>query len=74
MKSVFFMECIAVFYLILFVTILHPASAVTPTHGKYSSSRLGYEVTLPSGAVCMRAEPDRGCGLLQKFVSGFRMK
>jgi hypothetical protein len=30
--------------------------------GKYSNPTLGYEVSLPPGVVCMRSEPDRGCG------------
>jgi hypothetical protein len=36
--------------------------AVTPVRGKYSNGRLGYEVTLPAGLVCMKSEPDQGCG------------
>jgi hypothetical protein len=38
------------------------ASAATPVRGKYFNTRLGYEVALPPGVVCMRLEPDRGCG------------
>jgi hypothetical protein len=38
------------------------AFAAMPVHGKYANARLGYEVNLPPGVVCMRSEPDRGCG------------
>jgi hypothetical protein len=46
----------------LVVAICTQALAVSPVRGKYANSRLGYEVKLPSGVVCMRSEPDQGCG------------
>jgi hypothetical protein len=57
---------ITVSYVILFVALCATAStsafAATPVRGKYANPRLGYEVNLPPGVVCMISEPDRGCG------------
>jgi hypothetical protein len=45
----------------LIVSICAVEFAGTPVRGKYSNPRLGYEVNLPSGVVCMKSEPDHGC-------------
>jgi hypothetical protein len=49
-------------YILLIVTSCTAAFAATPVRGKYSNARLAYEVNLPPGVVCMRSEPDHGCG------------
>lgn len=51
-----------VFYAALIVTLCATAFAATPIRGKYANARLGYEVNLPPGIVCMKSEPDHGCG------------
>jgi hypothetical protein len=38
------------------------AASAAPVRGKYSNGKLGYELNLPPGIVCMRSEPDHGCG------------
>jgi hypothetical protein len=53
---------ITVSNVILIMTLCTAAFAATPVRGKYSNSRLGYEVNLPPGVVCMKSEPDYGCG------------
>jgi hypothetical protein len=57
---------INVSYVILFATLCAAAStsafAATSVRGKYSNLRLGYEIKLPPGVVCMTSEPDHGCG------------
>jgi hypothetical protein len=50
------------YILLLIAGFCAAASAATPARGKYSNTRLGYEVNLPPGVVCMRSDPDRGCG------------
>ena len=46
----------------LLLTLCTAAMAVTPVRGKYSNAGLGFEVRLPPSVVCMRPEPDHGCG------------
>jgi hypothetical protein len=57
---------ITVSYVLLLMTLCTVACmtvfAATAVRGKYSNPRLGYEVNLPPGAVCMLSEPDHGCG------------
>jgi hypothetical protein len=47
---------------ILLIMTLSMAAIAAPVRGKYSNGKLGYELNLPSGVVCMRSEPDHGCG------------
>lgn len=56
------MRRIIIFYVSLLMTLCTAAMAVTPVRGKYSNPGLGFEVRLPPGVVCMKREPDHGCG------------
>lgn len=56
------MRHISFFYLVLLAALSTPVFASSPVRGRYSNDRLGYEVNLPPGVVCMKSEPDHGCG------------
>jgi hypothetical protein len=56
------MGYIKVSYLLLILALDMAGLAATPVRGKYSNPKLGYEVNLPPSVVCMKSEPDHGCG------------
>jgi len=56
------MRRITLFYVALIAALSTPMFAASPVRGKYSNERLGFEVNLPPGVVCMKSELDHGCG------------
>jgi hypothetical protein len=60
------MRRITVSYAALFLTLWAATCtsgfAATAARVRYINPRLGYEVNLPTGVVCMISEPDHGCG------------